>query len=99
MEPDEKFLDFVLTAIVDYPLEIKIQRTIDEMGVLLRVSCHKNDMGKIIGRQGETVKCIRSILRVVGARDGLRVNLKIDEPESTGQIRAREAFTPVLEKA
>ena len=50
------------------------------MGVLLTLSVNQADMGKIIGRSGNTAKAIRTLLRVVGMKNNARVNLKINEP-------------------
>ncbi len=83
MEQDQKFLEYVVTSLVDNPGDVKITRTVDEMGVLLTLSVHKDDMGKIIGRSGATAKAIRTILRVVGMKNEARVNLKIEEPEGS----------------
>lgn len=90
MEQDQQFLEFVVKALADFPDDVKVTRTVDEMGVLLLLSVNKDDMGKIIGRSGQTAKAIRTILRVVGMKNNARVNLKIEEPE--GSERApREA--------
>lgn len=80
-EKDIQFLDFVIKALVDNPDAVKIGRTVDEMGVLLTLSVDPQDMGKVIGRQGNTAKAIRTLLRVVGMKNNARVNLKINEPE------------------
>ena len=80
-EQDVQFLDFVTKALVDNPKDVKINRTVDEMGVLLTLSVSPADMGKIIGRMGNTAKAIRTLLRVVGMKNNARVNLKINEPE------------------
>lgn len=81
MEADAKFLDVVIKALVEHPDDVKINRTVDEMGVLITLEVHPDDMGKIIGRQGNTAKAIRTLLRVVGMKNNARVNLKINEPE------------------
>ncbi len=81
MEADAKFLDTVIRALVEHPDDVKINRTVDEMGVLITLEVHPDDMGKIIGRQGNTAKAIRTLLRVVGMKNNARVNLKINEPE------------------
>ncbi len=81
MERDQAFLDSVIKALVDHPESVKIGRTVDEMGVLLTLDVHPDDMGKIIGRSGNTAKAIRILLRVVGMKNNARVNLKINEPE------------------
>jgi predicted RNA-binding protein YlqC (UPF0109 family) len=83
MEQDQQFLDYVVKALADKPEDVKINRTIDEMGVLLTLSVNKDDMGKVIGRSGATAKAIRTILRVVGMKNDARVNLKIEEPEGS----------------
>ena len=81
MEQDAQFLDFVVKALVENPSDVKITRTVDEMGVLLTLDVNRVDMGKIIGREGNTAKAIRTLLRVVGMKNNARVNLKINEPE------------------
>lgn len=83
MEQDQQFLEYVVKALADHPEDVKITRTVDEMGVLLVLSVHKDDMGKIIGRSGQTAKAIRTVLRVVGMKNDARVNLKIEEPEGS----------------
>ncbi len=81
MEQDQAFLEFVVKGLVDNPDDVKITRTVDEMGVLLSLSVNPADMGKVIGRSGNTAKAIRTLLRVVGMKNDARVNLKIEEPE------------------
>ena len=80
MEQDVKFLDFIIKSLVEKPEEVKITRTVDEMGVLMTLDVSPLDMGKIIGREGNTAKAIRTLLRVVGMKNNARVNLKINEP-------------------
>ncbi len=81
MENDTKFLETVVKSLVDVPDKVKIVRTVDEMGVLLTLTVDNADMGKVIGRSGNTAKAIRTLLRVVGMKNNSRVNLKINEPE------------------
>ena len=85
---DEQFLDYVIKALVDVPEQVKVTRTVDEMGVLLTLEVGAADMGKIIGRQGNTAKSIRTLLRVVGMKNNSRVNLKINEP--VGGLKSAE---------
>ena len=80
MEKDKEFLEYVVKALVDFPDDVKIGRVIDQMGVLLTLDLNPADMGKIIGRKGNTAKAIRTLLRVVGMKNNARVNLKINEP-------------------
>jgi len=88
MEEDQEFLEFVVKGLVDNPDKVNVHRKVDEMGVLLTLDVAAEDMGKIIGRSGNTAKAIRTLLRVVGMKNNARVNLKINEPEGgTGGSR------------
>lgn len=87
-EKDQEFLEFVVKGLVDHPEDVKITRTVDEMGVLLMLDLNQEDMGKVIGRSGNTAKAIRTLLRVVGMKHNARVNLKINEP--AGGLRSAE---------
>src|SRR6266436_3955318 len=80
-ERDQAFLEYVVKSLVDTPDAVKVNRTVDEMGVLLTLDVAPEDMGKVIGRNGNTAKAIRTLLRVVGMKNNARVNLKIEEPE------------------
>lgn len=80
-ELDQEFLEYVVKSIVDNPDDVKVERKVDEMGVLLSLNVSKQDMGQVVGRQGSTAKAIRTLLRIVGVKNHARVNLKIEEPE------------------
>ena len=80
-ELDQEFLENVVKTLVDNPDKVEITRSVDEMGVLLTLKVAQDDMGKIIGRDGNTAKAIRTLLRVVGMKNNARVNLKINEPD------------------
>ena len=86
-ERDKEFLEYVIKALVDNPSDVKVDRTIDEMGVLLTLSVNPADMGKIIGKKGNTAKAVRTLLRVVGMKNNARVNMKINEPEGSTFVR------------
>ena len=87
-ENDKEFLEFVIKELVDHPKDVKVDRRVDEMGVLLSLKVHPEDMGQIIGREGSTAKAIRSLVRIVGLKNHARVNLKIEEPEG-GRAQGR----------
>lgn len=80
MHKDQEFLEYIVKTLVDNPEDVKVDRKVDEMGVLMTLEVNPADMGKIIGRQGNTAKAIRTLLRVVGMKFNARVNLKINEP-------------------
>ena len=90
-QKDQEFVEYVVKALVDHPDEVRTERNVDEMGVLITLHLNPEDMVKVIGRDGQTAKALRTLLRVVGAKSRARVNLKIVEPEgSTHVSRPRE---------
>lgn len=92
---DQEFLEFVVKSLVDHPEDVNVDRTVDEMGVLLTLDVHQEDMGKVIGRNGNTAKAIRTLLRVVGMKNQARVNLKINEPEGGQRAPSRNSSSSV----
>jgi len=90
-EFDKEFVEFVVKAIVSHPEDVKVDRKVDEMGVLLTLSINAADMGYVIGKMGQTAKSIRTLLKIVGAKNNARVNLKINEPEGGRRYQAPAA--------
>ncbi len=88
---DKEFIEYVVKMLVDHPEQVKVDRKIDEMGVLITLDVHQEDMGMVIGREGMTAKALRTLLRVIGARNNARVNLKINEPEGSTRVRRESA--------
>ena len=80
-EMDQQFVEYIVKAIVENPDDVSTERTIDEMGTLISLHVNAEDMGTIIGKEGRTAKALRILLRVLGAKNNARVNLKIIEPE------------------
>ena len=78
MDKSKEFLSLIVSSIAQYPFTI--DAVTDEMGVLLTLSPSKEDIGRIIGKEGSTANSIRTLLRVVGMSENARVNLKINEP-------------------
>lgn len=79
---EQHFLEFVVKSIVNHSEEVKVERTVDERGVLLTLHVGQDDMGYVIGRDGQTARALRILLKIVGAKANARVNMKIYEPES-----------------
>ena len=86
---DQEFVETIVRAIVGHPDDVRTDRTIDERGVLITLHINQEDMGYVIGRQGQTARSIRTLLKIVGAKENARVNLKIHEPEGS-----RRSFAP-----
>jgi predicted RNA-binding protein YlqC (UPF0109 family) len=82
-ELDQQFLEFIIKSIVSHPEDVVAERTVDERGVLLTLKINPADMGYVIGRRGQTAQAVRTLLKIVGAKNNARVNLKIEEPEGS----------------
>jgi uncharacterized protein len=81
MEPEQAFLDYIIKSIVDHPESVVIERTADNLGVLLTLTVHPDDMGKVIGKDGKLATlALRPLLRVFGMKHNARVSLIIKEP-------------------
>lgn len=81
MGSDKDFVEYVVKSIVGSPDQVIVTRTVDDMGVLITLKVSKEDMGKVIGKGGQTAKSIRILLRVLGSKTNTRVNMKIIEPD------------------
>ncbi len=98
MEQDYQFLEYVVKALVDNPDQVAITRSVDEMGVLLTLTVAADDMGKVIGRDGNIAKAIRTLLRVVGMKHNARVNLKVNEPVGGKREAEMKSIDQVVEE-
>lgn len=79
--PARDFVEYFVRSIVDDPDAVEVTQTVDNLGVLITLKVGKNDMGKIIGKSGQTAKSLRVLLRMMGAKKDARYNLKIVEPD------------------
>lgn len=77
MSIDQQFVEFVVKSLVSKPDEVKIERRIDEKGVLLELTVDPEDLGRVIGKRGATAQSIRTLLRALGTKNDARYNLKI----------------------
>lgn len=77
---EETYLIHLITPIIKNYFEAKIERKVDEKGVLLTLTVHPDDMGRVIGKGGETARSIRHLLRQMGMQNQAHVALKINEP-------------------
>ncbi len=74
---DQQFVEFVVKSLVSKPDEVKIERRIDEKGVLLELTVDPEDLGRVIGKRGATAQSLRTLLRALGTKNDARYNLKI----------------------
>ncbi|MCF7845899.1 MAG: KH domain-containing protein [Candidatus Peribacteraceae bacterium] len=90
---DKDFLETAVKAIVDNPDDVIVERSVDDLGVLLKLRVNEADMSKIVGKEGRTAKALRTLLRLVGSKFDERVNLKILEPDGS-ERRVEKTETP-----
>src|SRR5437773_4206327 len=74
---DQQFVEFIVKSLVSKPDEVKIERRIDEKGVLLELTVDPEDLGRVIGKRGATAQSLRTLLRALGTKNDARYNLKI----------------------
>ncbi len=91
---DKEFLETIVKALVDKPEDVVVERNIDERGVLLTLKVNPEEMGKIIGKQGQTARSLRTLLRIIGNKNNSYVNLKVYEPEKEGGAAPAPAASP-----
>ncbi len=74
---DQQFVEYIVKSLVSQPDEVKIERRIDEKGVLLELTVDPEDLGRVIGKRGATAQSLRTLLRALGTKNDARYNLKI----------------------
>jgi predicted RNA-binding protein YlqC (UPF0109 family) len=74
---DQQFIEYIVKSLVSKPDEVKIERRIDEKGVLLELTVDAEDLGRVIGKRGATAQSLRTLLRALGTKNDARYNLKI----------------------
>lgn len=78
---DQQFIEYIVKSLVSHPDDVAVERTIDEKGVLLKLTVNQEDLGRVIGKRGSTAQSIRTLLRALGTKNDARYNLKIIDPE------------------
>jgi predicted RNA-binding protein YlqC (UPF0109 family) len=79
--PGHAFLTYVLESLIEDHDQLHIEQTQDDLGILLTVQVSERDMGKLIGKNGQTVQALRTLLRIIGGNHSQRINMKILEPK------------------
>ena len=73
---DQQFVEYIVTSLVGNPDSVQVDRMIDEKGVLLTLTVHPEDLGRVIGKRGVTAQSLRTLLRALGTKNDARYNLK-----------------------
>jgi predicted RNA-binding protein YlqC (UPF0109 family) len=79
-----EYLANVVKPMIKHPECFAVTKTVDDMGVLLLMDVHKDDMGLVVGKKGETARSIRNLVKIVGMTNSARVSVKINEPQNSG---------------
>ncbi|PJE64981.1 hypothetical protein COU91_04145 [Candidatus Saccharibacteria bacterium CG10_big_fil_rev_8_21_14_0_10_47_8] len=74
---DQQFIEYIVKSLVGKPDAVKVERRIDEKGVLLELTVDPEDLGRVIGKRGATAQSLRTLLRALGTKNDARYNLKI----------------------
>ena len=74
---DQQFVEYIVKSVVGHPDDVKVERIIDEKGVLLQLTVNPEDLGRVIGKRGITAQSLRTLLRALGVKNDARYNLKI----------------------
>lgn len=94
---DQQFIEFIVKSLVEKPDAVRVERKIDERGVLLELTVDPEDLGRVIGKRGSTAQSLRSLLRALGTKNDARYNLKIvdvDRPDGDEAVPAKTSDEP-----
>src|SRR3954449_5880547 len=86
---DQQFIEYIVKSLVGKPDAVKVERTIDEKGVLLELTVDPEDLGRVIGKRGATAQSLRTLLRALGTKNDARYNLKIVDVGEPGRSPSR----------
>lgn len=92
---DQQFVEYIVKNLVENPEEVKVERVIDEKGVLLTLTVNNEDLGRIIGRRGATAQSLRALLRALGVKNDARYNLKIESSSEDSPVVENSTVEPV----
>jgi predicted RNA-binding protein YlqC (UPF0109 family) len=74
----DELLRYIASVLVDHPDDVVVSREVDDEGVVhLRLSVRRDDVGKVIGKQGRTARAIRNLVQAAAALNGERVNVQV----------------------
>jgi predicted RNA-binding protein YlqC (UPF0109 family) len=90
---DQQFVEYIVKSLVGNPDDVVVTRQIDEKGVLLLLTVHPDDLGRVIGKRGVTAQSLRTLLRALGTKNNAHYNLKIVNTDDD-----RENFGPSNEE-
>jgi predicted RNA-binding protein YlqC (UPF0109 family) len=91
-------LENIIKALVNNPDDVKITRSLDELGVLLKIKVNPQDMGLIIGRRGTIIQAIKTIMKAIGIKHHARINIKVEEPTTLEKEKTKLTTDKIIEE-
>lgn len=73
----KELLEFLARSLVDHPDQVKVEETESTSGVVLRLSVAKEDLGKVIGKQGRIARALRTVIKASAIREGKQATVEI----------------------
>lgn len=77
MEIEQQLIEYVAKTLVDKPDAVRVERVVDDRGILLTLHVDDEDLGRVIGKGGVTAQSLRLILKALGSKNDERYNLRI----------------------
>ena len=77
MSSMKELVEFIAKSIVDDPSQVSVSEIEGETSVILELRVGPEDMGRVIGKGGRTANAMRTLVRVLAAKQGMRVTLEI----------------------
>lgn len=74
-----EFLEFIVRALVEFPDEVMLSEIPSGKTTIFRLQMRKADVGRVIGRNGQTIQAIRALLSSAASRHDQRATLEIVE--------------------
>lgn len=75
----KEVLELIITNLVNNKEEVSIKETVNDRIITYKVKVSKDDMGKVIGKQGRVAKSIRTVMKSVSAKEGKKVNIDFED--------------------
>ena len=73
----KELLEFLARSLVDHPEQVRVEETESADGVVLRLTVAKEDVGKVIGKQGRIARALRTVVKASAVKDGKQATVEI----------------------
>jgi hypothetical protein len=78
---DQKFIEGLVKMLVNKPKKVKVDRMVNEKGVLLTIDVDSEDLGSLVGKQGRNINALRHLARMIGLKNKSFVSIRLNQPE------------------